>query len=182
MNKVILITGVMAAGKSTLAQALAERLPNSVHLRGDVFRKMIVNGRRDMGNPPGDAALAQLRMRYRLAAGAAAGYLQAGFDVVYQDVMIGPILNEVVSLFQNLPVHLVVLCPRVETVEQREAARSKTGYGAVSVQQLQAAMQETPQLGYWLDNSDLSVDQSVDSILQHLAAARLPQPDIQQDG
>ena len=31
------ITGVMAAGKSTIAQALAERLPNSVHLRGDVI-------------------------------------------------------------------------------------------------------------------------------------------------
>lgn len=41
---IIVITGVMASGKSTVAQALAERLPNSVHLRGDVFRRMIVNG------------------------------------------------------------------------------------------------------------------------------------------
>jgi deoxyadenosine/deoxycytidine kinase len=35
--QVILITGNMAAGKSSVAQALAERLPKSVHLRGDVF-------------------------------------------------------------------------------------------------------------------------------------------------
>ena len=40
---VILVTG-QAAGKSTVAQLLAERLPRSVHLRGDVFRKMIVSG------------------------------------------------------------------------------------------------------------------------------------------
>lgn len=31
---VTLITGVMAAGKSTVVQALAERLPRSVHVRG----------------------------------------------------------------------------------------------------------------------------------------------------
>ena len=38
----------MAAGKSTIAQALAERLPKSVHLRGDLFRRMIVNGQAEM--------------------------------------------------------------------------------------------------------------------------------------
>lgn len=46
---VIVVTGIQAAGKSTVAQALAERLDRSVHLRGDLFRKMIVNGRADMG-------------------------------------------------------------------------------------------------------------------------------------
>ena len=45
---IIMITGIMAAGKSTVAQQLAERLPKSVHLRGDVFRRMIVSGRAEM--------------------------------------------------------------------------------------------------------------------------------------
>jgi chloramphenicol 3-O-phosphotransferase len=44
-GSVIVITGVMAAGKSTVAQRLAERLPRSAHIRGDVFRRMIVGGR-----------------------------------------------------------------------------------------------------------------------------------------
>jgi uridine kinase len=39
---IILIAGNMASGKSTVAQALAERLPKSVHLRGDVFRRMVL--------------------------------------------------------------------------------------------------------------------------------------------
>ncbi|MFD6693018.1 hypothetical protein ACFWD8_09505 [Micromonospora aurantiaca] len=34
----------MAAGKSTVAEWLARRLPRAVHLRGDVFRRMIVSG------------------------------------------------------------------------------------------------------------------------------------------
>jgi adenylate kinase family enzyme len=46
---IIVITGIQAAGKSTIAQALAERLPDSVHVRGDLFRRMIVNGRVEMG-------------------------------------------------------------------------------------------------------------------------------------
>ena len=45
---IILITGNMASGKSSVAQALAERLPKSVHLRGDVFRRMIVSGQAPM--------------------------------------------------------------------------------------------------------------------------------------
>ena len=69
----ILITGIQAAGKASVAQAVAERLDRSVHLRGDAFRRMIVNGRASMGpaDPP-DEAVRQLRLRYRLAAQAAA--------------------------------------------------------------------------------------------------------------
>src|SRR5690349_1261468 len=94
---IIIITGIMASGKSTVAQALAERLPISVHLRGDVFRRMIVNGRAEMTPPLSDEATAQLRLRYQLAAQAAHSYCQAGFTVVYQDIIIGPMLEDVVS-------------------------------------------------------------------------------------
>src|SRR6266545_2429876 len=41
-HAVVVITGIQAAGKSTTAQALAERLPRSVHVRGDVFRLVVV--------------------------------------------------------------------------------------------------------------------------------------------
>ena len=47
-----LITGVMASGKSTTAQALAQALPRCVHLRGDLFRRMIVTGREEMAGGP----------------------------------------------------------------------------------------------------------------------------------
>ena len=41
---VILVTGIQVSGKSTIARLLAEWLPHSVHVRGDLFRRMIVNG------------------------------------------------------------------------------------------------------------------------------------------
>ncbi len=43
-GRVIVITGAMAAGKSTVAELLASRFARSVHVRGDSFRRMIVNG------------------------------------------------------------------------------------------------------------------------------------------
>ena len=70
---VIVITGIMAAGKSTVAQILAERLPRSAHVRGDIFRRMIVSGRAQP-TPAGSAEEeAQLTLRYRLSAQAADG-------------------------------------------------------------------------------------------------------------
>lgn len=52
-----------AAGKSTVAEALAKRLDKCVHLRGDIFRKMIVSGREEMWERPSEEALSQLELR-----------------------------------------------------------------------------------------------------------------------
>src|SRR3954468_17238477 len=94
--RIILITGIMAVGKSTVAQRLTERLPKSVHLRGDLFRRMIVNGRAEMGLELTEDAYAQLRLRYQLAVSVARQYRAAGFTVVYQDIVIGKDLPEVI--------------------------------------------------------------------------------------
>lgn len=130
MPPVYLITGIMASGKSTVAQALAESLPRSVHVRGDLFRRMIVSGRVDMTPGAGEEATAQLALRYRLAARTALAYRAAGFTPVVQDVILGPLLEDVVALYAAVPLRLVVLCPAPEVVTAREAGRHKRGYGA----------------------------------------------------
>jgi predicted kinase len=172
--RLILITGIMAAGKSTVAQHLAERLPNSVHLRGDVFRRMIVNGRAEMHGVLSPEASRQLRLRYRIAATAAELYLQANFSVVYQDIIIGPYLTEVVQYYQHRPLHVVVLCPTPAVVMAREAGRRKTGYRGIAVADLDRALHtETPRLGLWLDSSNLTAMETADYILTHLSAAQV---------
>ncbi|MBD2869262.1 AAA family ATPase [Paenibacillus arenilitoris] len=161
-----LITGIMASGKSTVAQLLAERFEKSVHLRGDVFRRMIVNDRQEVRPDSEDAELGQLRLRYRLAAMSADAYYEAGFTVVMQDVVIGPLLEEFLAFLRSRPVTLVVLCPSVEAVEIREAARSKKGYGIWTVSGLdQVLREETPRIGMWLDTTDLSPEETVAEIL-----------------
>jgi len=167
---ILLITGIMAAGKSTIAQAVAERLPKSVHLRGDVFRRMIVNDRAEIDPGLGDHAIEQLRLRYRIAA--ADLYCQAGFTVIYQDIILGWLLAEVVAMLKKWPLHVVVLCPAPEVAAQRDEARSKTAYGAWTPHDLDASLRtETPRYGLWLDNSALTVEETVEAIFAQIEQA-----------
>lgn len=164
-GQVLLITGIMAAGKSTVAQAVAERLPKSVHLRGDIFRRMIVNGRAAIEPGMSDEAWKQLCLRYQLAVSAAEGYCAAGFAVVYQDVILGESLAEVVNLFKACPVHVIVLCPTPEAAGERDKTRHKVTYNGWTPHELDASLRtETPHLGLWLDTTALSVTETVDKI------------------
>ena len=110
VRAVFLLTGIMASGKSTVAQLLAERLPRAAHVRGDAFGRMIVTGRREMTPGAGPEAEVQLELRYRLAATADA-YFGAGFSVVVQDVVLGGWLPRFVDLAQGRPLLMVVLAP-----------------------------------------------------------------------
>ncbi|APU15042.1 MULTISPECIES: AAA family ATPase [Actinoalloteichus] len=164
---VVLITGVQAAGKSTVAQLLAERLPRAVHLRGDLFRKMIVAGRREMTPDAEPAALEQLRLRHRLTASVADEYVRAGFAVVAQDIVIGEELPRLLAAVHSRPLFLVVLAPDVASIADREAGRGKTAYGpAWGVEELDRLFRaETPRLGLWLDTSRQTPEETVQEIL-----------------
>ncbi|MET7735080.1 AAA family ATPase [Streptomyces sp. NPDC005402] len=175
MRGVVLVTGVMAAGKSTVAQALAERLPRAAHVRGDVFRRMIVSGREEYAPGASDEASAQLRLRYRLSAATADAYAEAGFTAVVQDVVLGEDLTAYVGLVRTRPLHVVVLAPDAGTVAAREAGRTKTGYGpAWTVSALDEALREsTPPIGLWLDTSALTPARTVEAILAGRERARV---------
>lgn len=163
---VYLISGIQAAGKSTVAQALAERLPRSAHVRGDTFRRFVVGGREEMSREPSQEALRQLALRHRLAANAADAYAAEGFTTVLQDTMLGELLQYTIDQIVTRPLYVVVLAPRPEVVAAREAARDKSAYGTFTVAELDADLwQSTPRLGLWLDTSYLTVRQTVDEIL-----------------
>ncbi|WP_423917000.1 AAA family ATPase [Candidatus Poriferisodalis sp.] len=105
---IFLITGIPASGKSTIAEALAQRTSRSVHLRGDIFR------------------------RYELSAHAARAYAAAGFTVFYQDVILGDFLGEMVELLRPARLHVVVLVPSIDEVERRERGRIKVANRAAA--------------------------------------------------
>ncbi len=173
LPQIILITGNMAAGKSSVAQALAEQLPRSVHLRGDSFRRMIVNGRAPMSADLSDEAIRQLHLRYRITATVAGLYADAGFTVVCQDILIGVGLPDILAAYRPYSLALIVLCPDPAVIAQREAQRAKRGYqDAAEIETFDRILrQETPRLGYWLDSSHMSVDETVAALLANLPQA-----------
>lgn len=163
---IFIITGIMAAGKSTIAELLAKRFEKGVHVHGDIYRKMVVAGREEMSPAPSEEAMRQLRLRYRLAASTADTYFEEGFNVVVQDNIIGKALEEFIGMIQNRPLYVICLCPRPEVVAQREAARNKKGYGDWEVAEFDSLFRrETPGIGLWIDSSDQTPEQTVEEIL-----------------
>ena len=168
-NQLFLITGVMASGKSTVAQLLAERLEKSVHLRGDIFRKMIVSGREDMSEDPSEEAVSQLHLRYRLTAETALAYFDQGFSVVIQDNYYGEDLNYMMNLLKGYPVQLVVLCPSPEVVKRgKKAAKRQGTAGFLWNSSVMHFAGRPPRIGFWIDNSLQTPQETVEEILECL--------------
>lgn len=172
---VIVLTGIMAAGKSTVAQLVAERLPRAAHVRGDVFRRMVVSGRAEpRPGPPDQAVREQLTLRYRLAAHTADEYAAAGFTAVVQDIVLGPDLPWFLNLLRTRPRHLVVLAPDPAAVAARESARGKTGYvGGWTPEAMDRQLRATPRLGRWLDSTHQTAAETAEAVLAELDSARI---------
>jgi predicted kinase len=151
----LLITGPQGAGKTTVARLVARRFERGVHVEGDAFLRFIDAGRSEMSPSPSPEAFGQLRLRYELSHHAAVEYERAGFSVVVDDVVAGPMLREVAPRYA----HVVVLFPPEETVAARAGSRHAPWVYRVFAE-------ETPRIGTWIDSGDLTPEQTAAAILR----------------
>jgi chloramphenicol 3-O-phosphotransferase len=183
MPKVVLVTGMQAAGKSTVAPLLASRLgPPAATLDGDVFYRGVVAGAEVMTPDPSPEALRQLELRYDASALVAQHYADAGFDFVCSDIILGEHVQKWFAGLRGVETYLVVLIPSVESIVEREIGRGgnnsyrdwQTPGGSLAdgVRALQAGLEEIPRRGLWLDTTGQTPEQSVDAILADLEKAR----------
>jgi hypothetical protein len=166
-----LVTGVQAAGKSTIADLLARQFERGVHLRGGQFYRWAVRGWVHAGDARVDEARRLLDLRYHLAALTADAYCEAGFTTVVQDNIFGADVSAWLESVVARPRHLVVLRPSVAVVRQREqqrhAATGKTAYrpGEFTAEGLDQQLAATPRVGLWLDTSAMSPAETIEEIL-----------------
>ncbi len=164
---IYIVTGIMASGKTTIAQMLAEQFDQGVHVHGDMFRKMIVKGNIDMKPDYSQSAVEQLMLRYKLAANVANQYYKAGFSVVVQDTYLGKEVHSFLKAFESNSVYFITLNPSVEAIMEREKKRDKTGYTTWEVEPLyEVLINENPRLGLWIDSSDMTPEETLSEIIK----------------
>ncbi|TWD83925.1 AAA domain-containing protein [Kribbella amoyensis] len=177
MRKVVLVTGVQASGKSTIAPLLAARLgPPAATLDGDVFYAAVVAGAEVMTPDPSPEAVRQLELRYAASAMVAQHYADAGFDFVCSDIILGDHVAAWFAQLRDVECHLVVLKPSVDAVVAREVGRGAASYRdwepesgdlANAVRALEAGLDQIPRRGLWLDTTGQTPGQSVEAILEN---------------
>lgn len=171
---VVVVSGIQAAGKTTVGRMLAARLPRAAFVDGDVLARMVVAGHESMSSEPSAEAERQLFLRYGQAALLAGSFWAAGFTAVVADNIYGR--NELgwfVDQVPARPVVVVMLVPRTPAVLEREVARGSDAYRGwtreagleAAVEEFQGYIAETPRIGLWLDTSDQTPETTVDTVL-----------------
>jgi hypothetical protein len=170
---VVLVTGIQAAGKTTVGKLLSRRLTRSAFIDGDDLARMVVSGRSGMTPDAPTEAVAQLHLRYQQAAMLADSFHGSGFTAVIADNIYGEDLQRFIDMIQARPLISVVLVPNSQAVIARELGR---GYGAYNdwlaggtledaVATFQGYLATTSRLGLWIDTSVQSPEATVNEFL-----------------
>jgi predicted kinase len=169
---IIVLTGVQAAGKSTVGTLLAQQFERGVHIEADVLQQMIVSGAKWAKEPgePSDEPNRQLRLRLKNMCLLAKSFYDAGFNVVLNDIIMGERWQHLQEELADTPFNLVVLAPSRETVRQRDITRAKTTLGESWAVYLDNVLRNTMiGVGLWVDNSRQTPSETVAHILQELS-------------
>lgn len=170
--RVIVLAGIQAAGKSTVARLLAQRFERGVHIEADVLQQMIVSGGEWITEPGviSEEAGRQLRLRLHNACLLASSFLEAGFTPVIDDIIVGERFDQLKSELAGVPFELVVLAASPDLVAaKRDAGRGKRVLGEKWARYLDDALRETMAgNGVWIDNGDQTPEQTVEEIVTAL--------------
>ena len=168
---IIVVTGIQAAGKSTVAGLLARRFARGVHVEADTLQRMIVSGAvwpEQPGLPAGEVA-EQLRLRLRNLCLLGRSFFDAGFSVVLDDIIMGDRWDQLISEMEGTPVSVVVLAPRIDAVLARDRARAKRTLGEAWARYLDGELRKTMDgVGLWVDSTNQTPNETVEAILHGL--------------
>ncbi|GGY30219.1 hypothetical protein GCM10010363_08430 [Streptomyces omiyaensis] len=161
----LLLAGIPGSGKSTVAAALAARFARAAHIEVDHLQELIVSGGH-WPTPDGDPeADRQILLRARNACLLAGSLAAAGFLPVLDDVVVRRShLDFYRAGLTGVPFHAVILAPGPDKAWERNNARHKrltTNWAFLD----EAMRAELSGRAVWIDNADLTVDETVGAVL-----------------
>jgi adenylylsulfate kinase-like enzyme len=164
---VVLVVGVPGAGKSTVARTLAERLERAACIEGDLVQHLFTaTGLVGPGDLPAVESHRQMQLRWRNCADLARNFWRAGFTVIVEHaVSRREWIDRFVQDTGPAPVSLVVLAPSPAVTLERDRQRDEKQVVHLFTHMDAELRDQLSGVGYWLDTSELTVDQAVDRLL-----------------
>lgn len=169
----LLITGAPGAGKSTVSRLVARTLSRAALIDGDDVNRLIVSGRVWSLGEPADEAARQVRLCNQNLCELAANFADAGFTPVIDWII--PDREQLDQYREALgPRRLlvVVLAPSIDVCRYRNTIRDPEdqfffdGYEALA----STMRSGFGTVGWWLDTSDLSPEETARRIVTGAAA------------
>ncbi len=170
-NGCLVLSGAPAAGKTTVANAVAASLMRSAIVAGDDVSRMVVSGWVGPVGEPADEAARQLLLRAQNICSLANNFSEAGFFPIVDHVVPDPhLLGRMLEWLVPRPVLFVTLAPSHPVTVQRNAARparEQINYDTSALHKQMTAMRD---LGWWLDTSAMGAAETVNLVLADAAA------------
>jgi len=169
-TSIILLTGPPGAGKTTIAEALSHTFSRSAHVPVDFFRKMIKAG---YASPHqwNQEVEHQYRLARTNAARTAKHLAYVGFTAIIDDIVRQQWVEEWQDNLQGVPLHLVLLLPALAVAHQRNRLRAiwTVDPDVLTALHELLSVENTKEDGWFvIDNTHLTVQETVDAIRQHM--------------
>ncbi len=161
---VIFISGTPAAGKSTIARALAENFPKSAYIEVDTLWDMVVGGYVVPWDPKGPE---QFELVEKNFLSMIRNFLGEGYVVVLDYVF----NDEQVKRYNELlgDVHGFLLLPSLETLKKRDQERDPEHAMGHRIDALYPDFADVPHpVLKVIDSTDQSVEETVEELLSFL--------------
>ncbi len=177
MLPILILNGPPAAGKSTLARAILEKFERGIHIPVDDLREFVVAG---IAHPVGwsEETSRQFALAEQTAADIAIRYYDAGFSVAIDHLHNPASIEEnIVARLHPRPVKRLMIAPTKEINLRRNQERTTKPFShEILIKTIETIHDQalTEPLPDWIriDNSDLSIDETVERILIEIGYGR----------
>ena len=172
MNKIIFITGMAGAGKSTVARRVAGHLPKSLFIQVDELREKMIKG---YAIPEAGVFTEEVMQQFQMARSTATYmaqlYASQGVNVVIDDVCVpSNFVEQYAVLFKIPEVQRILLYPKAEVVIERIKQRGGPFEHIPYVPVIYTFLDAMPKDGWIvLDSSEWTIEQTVNEVLSKIS-------------